>query len=350
MKESTPTPLQIPEIALSIVSHLDPPTILSIRLVSVPINTLILTHQKSISRSVTQRQFSSIIDCRPPDIDCLQKNFHLRTLIRLPKAYELARRANRHYECYVDAGRNKVKGKEITVIKPTSLYSTFLARCARAILMIWTLNDIRRHLEQSEPLPSYISPPSLPSRREKLGRLFSRMTNNKSKLNSVSLTPAEVNAQAISLYITILAPRSRSEVQRHLSAFDAARQTYLDSLSRDHYIDLVWVQDFLLKGLANNPPFHRQLRRIDEEMIFALQQSPGFLLSMGSSDQCERSWAWNLAREVVRLRQNEFLIAEWARIIPFPPVEDGLGEEAERAKGELTRGDWRHGGDAALAM
>lgn len=49
MKETTPKLLQIPEIALSIIINLDPSTLLSIRLVSLPINTLIQSAGQSLS-------------------------------------------------------------------------------------------------------------------------------------------------------------------------------------------------------------------------------------------------------------------------------------------------------------
>lgn len=344
MKETTPKLLQIPEIALSIIINLDPSTLLSIRLVSLPINTLILTYQKSISRSIAQRHFSTDIDWCPPDIDCLQKNFHLKTLIRLPKAVELARRANKNLECYADAGPTKLKAKryaEATGLRPTSLYPAFLGRCARAILIIGTVNDIREHLDQSKPLPSYISSPPPPNRRERLRRLFSRMKNVTSKNNSASLSPAEANAQAISTHIDTIVPRSKFEVQSRLSVFDAARETYLNSLSRDHRIDLVWVQEYLFIGLGRGTrgrPSHHGTR---EELGCAMKQSPGLMLSMCSDDQRVRDWAWNLAGKVVHARQSDVWIDDRERIIPFPPGEEGWGEEARRAKRELTKGDWR---------
>ena len=346
MKEATPNLLQVPELALCIISHLDPPTIPSMRLVSFAINNLILTHQRSISRCIAQRQFSTDIDWPPPDISCLDRNYHLRIICRLPKADTLARRANKNLECHVEGGRTKIKGKwhaEATVIKPASSYPAFLGRCTRAILIIWTLNDIRRHFYQPEPLPRYIPPPPPPTRQERVKRLFSRIKKVPSKLESApasaSRSPIGTNAQNLSRYISFLAPRSEDEVKEHLSAFDAARQTYLKSLSRNHLIDLVWVQDYLFIGLARNP---RSRRTTQEQLVFLLQQGPDFILSWCSSDQWERGWALDLVQAVVHARQSEFSLDEWGRIIPFVPEEDGLAEEAQRAKGELTRGDWRN--------
>ena len=351
MKETTPTPLQIPEIALGIISHLDPPTILSIRLVSFPISTLILNHQKSISRSIAQRDFSTDTDWCLPDTDCLQKNFHLKTLTRLPKAVELARRANKNLECYADAGRVNTKGKrraETTLLKPTSLYPAFLGRCASAFLIIWTLNDISRHVDQSEPLPIYTSKPSPLNHRERFGRLFSRITDFTSKPSSASPSPAEVNAQAISTYINTIVPRSESEVRSRLSKFDSVRKTYINSLSRDHRIDLVWVQQYLFIGLARGTRGQRGHYGASEDVGFALQQGPGLMLSLCSDDQRERDWAWGLAGKVVHARKSDLWIDEWERIIPFPPGEEGWGEEARRAKEALTKGDWRDRGGAVL--
>ena len=62
-----------------------------------------------------------------------------------------------------------------------------------------------------------------------------------------------------------------------------------------------------------------------EELGFALQQSPGLMLSVSSDDQSERDWAWKLAGEVVHARQGEFLIDEWKKIISY------LREEGQAA-------------------
>ena len=343
MKDTTtPTPLQIPEIAISIFAHLDPPTVLSIRLVSFPINTLILTHQRSISRSIAQRQFLTDIDWPPPDLDCLQKNFPLKTLTRLPKAYTLARRANTNFDCYAVAGRVKKpwRRSHVEIIKATPLYPTFLGRCARAILIIWTLNDIRQSLDGSEPLPSY-TPPSPPSRHERLGRLLSRMTMLSFKSDSASAPPVDANARTLSLYMSTLKPKSKPEFQEYFSALEAARQTYLISLPRSHRIDLVWVQNYLFLGLV------RLIK--DGDVTFALHQGSGFMLSFSSDDQCEKVWAQTLARNVVGARGFAFNYDEWERTLPlFFNKEEGLGDEVRRAKAELTRGDWRNRGEAAF--
>ena len=347
-KKPTLTALHIPEIVLLILSHLDPSTILLIRLVSSSINTLILTHQRSISITVAQRQFSIIItDCRPPNIDSLQKNFHLKTIARLPKAYELARRTNSQLECTV-INRETVKGRETSFSRPTISYPTFIARCARAILTIWVIGDIRRHITQPEPLPAYIP---LFGQREKSAGLLSRMTYGVSRNICKPPVSSKINRQAISRCIETLAPKSTSEIESQLTIFDSARTTYLDSLSRDCRLDLVWVQNNIFTGL------HITRRRCNstspEELAFALQQSPNFLLSLTSKDVNEWVWAARLVREITRHKETEFLTDhvkigdEWARMIPVPPVENDIIEEAERVKGELTRGDWRHGNSAA---
>ena len=53
-----------------------------------------------------------------------------------------------------------------------------------------------------------------------------------------------------------------------------------------------------------------------------------------------------LARAVIHAREGEFALDEWERVLPFFPGEAGLEEEVRRAKGELTRGDWRDRGEA----
>ena len=341
------TPLQIPEIALIIIGHLDPPTTLSIRLVSSRINALILSDQRSISRSIAQRHYSIDIDWPPPDVDGLQQNFHLRTLTRLPKAYKLARRANTQYECHVEtiSFAKKTCG---TVMKPTPSYAAFLARCTRAILTIWTLNDIRQNLAEAGPLPSYVSPSPSPSpfhRQGVLGRFFSRMTATSSEPGSASLSPAEANAQNITLYIASLRSKSLLEFYEWPPAFSAARQTYLQSIPRDHLIDLSWVKEYLYHGL----PWDTRSRQGSRyyEKLYALQQSPNFILSLCSDDKCEKAWAWSLVRKVFELSQNgppiDFF-RQWETHL-MPLLEDShLSGEAQMAKAELTRGDWRHGG------
>ena len=348
-RETTLKALHIPEIVLLILSHLDSSTILLIRLVSSSINTLILTHQRSISITLAQRQFSIIItDPHPPNINSLKTNFHLKTIARLPKAYELARRTNSQLECTVDISREAVKGREQSLIRPTISYPTFIARCARAILTIWFIGDIRRHITQPEYLPAYIP---LFRRREKRVRLLSRMTYGLSRIICKPPVSSQINRQAISQCIETLATKSTSEIKSQLIIFDSARTTYLDSLSRDCRLDLVWVQDYLFAGLAITRRRYNRTSR--EELAFALQQSPNFLLSLSSRDPNEWSWASHLVIEMTRLKESEFLTHhvksedDWARIIPFPPVEKDMVEEAKRVKEELTRGDWRHGNSAA---
>lgn len=221
MTESTIAPLHIPEIALSIFSYLDPPAILAIRLVSSSINSLILTHQKFLSKSVAARCFSQTIDWYPPDIDCLPDNFHLKTLTRLPKAFELARRANTNCECHIETAcltRRGRRRKRRICFKPSPSLPAFLARCARAILIIWVLNDIRQHCEPYQPLPTYIPPHPTSRGLLRLGRLFSRLKSFTSKPSSFV---ADANARSIWLYLNNLAPEPESEVQSCLSTFDA---------------------------------------------------------------------------------------------------------------------------------
>ena len=327
-EKPAPTPLQIPEIALSIIDHLDPPTILIFRRVSFRINALI-----------SQRHFLTTISCHPPEIDGLRENFHLKTLVRIPKAYELAGRANRYCDCYVEAGREGRLGEEFPIMKPGPLYSAFLARCTRAILIIWTLNDIRRHLNPIKPLPILTFIPS--GCQQRIGwRLLSRISPS----FSAPLTVDYLNDQAISLYLDTLVTQSQSEFQRYSSAFDAARQAYLNSLSREHLIDLVWVQSYLFIGLARNDQGRSGYWSTDVEMAFALQQKPDFVLSLGSRVRCERDLAWKLVRRVAHAKKSEFSIDELGNIVPFFPMDDSLYIEAKKAKEELTIGDWRHVG------
>ena len=329
-KEPKPTltALNMPEIALLVLSHLDPSTILLIRLVSSSINTLILTHQRSISITVAQRQFSIIVtDFNSPDIGGLQENFHLKTIARLPKAYEMARRANS--QC----GRTAEIVPEISEAgKPTTSYPAFIARCARAILTIWVIGDIRRHITRPKLLPTYIP---LLSRREKCARHLSRKTTGKPPFVS------QTNRRAISQYIETLAPDFPTETQSQLAIFDDTRQTYLNSLPLDRRLDLVGVQHYLFLALAMVGL--RYVNTSREQRAFALQQSPNFLLLLSSRDPDEWGWASRLMIEVTCHKVSGYLTREiksekqGARVIPIPLVEKDMIEESKRVKEGLTR-------------
>ena len=342
MQEATPTPLQIPEIALIIISHLDPPTILSLRYVSFSINTLILRHQKSISKAVIEHHLPEI-DWHPPELDYLSSNYHLKTLTRLPKAYHIAHRANKNCECMKETSlieRKGLKRRKVFIFKRTASYPAFLARCARSILILWTLNDIRRHIDQSEPFPRYIPPPPAPSKWKKVRGLFSRITNITSRVDAVSPPPVDPNVDALSVYVNSLASRSESQVQKNLSEFDPLGRTYLDSIPRSHGIDLLWVQTYLVLGM---PMGTHQRRAGFEEKCFVLQQGPSFLLSCCSKDPSERLWALSLTLKVCQKRLHDFWLEEWDLDGIWYFMKGDSYEEAERAKDELTRGDWRHG-------
>ena len=327
-KAPTLTALHIPEIMLLILSRLDPSTILLIRLVSSSINTLILTHQRSVSITVAQRHFPIIItDCHPPNIDSLQKNFHLKTIARLPEAYEMARRINSQF------GRTAgIFPETVEAGKPTTSYLAFIARCARAILTIWVIGDIRRHITRPEPLPTYIR---LLGRREKCVRHLSRRTTGNPPFVS------QTNRRVISQYIETLAPEFPAQIQSQLAIFDAARKTYLDSLPLDRRLDLVGVQHYLFVGLAIIGRGYISTSR--EQLAFALQQSPNFLLLLSSRDPDEWRWASFLITEVTCHKVSKYLTREiksekeWARAISFPLVKKDMIEEAKRVKGELTR-------------
>ena len=282
-KELSRTALNIPEIALLVLSHLDPSSILLIRLVFSSFNTLILTHQRSISITVAKRHFSIIVtDFHPPDNDDLQENFHLKTIARPPKAYEMARRANS--QC----GRTaEIVPETVKAGRPTTSYTAFIARCARAILTIWVIGNIRQHITRPKPLPTYIP---LLSRREKCVRHLSRKTTGKPPFVS------QTNRRAISQYIETLAPEVPTEIQSPLAIFDAARKTYLESLPLDRRLDLVGVQHYLFVGLAMLGPRYISTRR--EQRAFALRKSPNFLLLLSSRDPDEWGWASQLIIEV----------------------------------------------------
>ena len=336
-----PSLLGIADIALLIISHLDPSTILSIRLVSRQINALILTHQKSLSKSVFSSFFAEPIAWHPPEIDSLPENFHLKILTRLPKAETLARRANKNFDCHIETRTEE--DQKVPRLKPLSSYPAFIARCTRAIMILWTLNDIRYHIDPSRPLPTYVSPPPSPpsSCPEMLRRLLTRLTAALSNTASTSPAPVDANALAISHYTTNLQPRPSPDSQIYRSTLSAKRM-YFQSLPRGHRTDLIWVLEYLRAGL---PRSTRRNRVSDFETFFALHQGPTFLLSWSSSDKEERAWARNLAREVVHTRQNsdDCLPSDWDRVIPWRPGEmEDLFEDAWKAKYELAKDDWRH--------
>ena len=325
------SPLQIPELAIIILAHLDASTILSLRLVSSTLNTLILTYQKSITLSVASHLSPiPIIPLDPPAIAHLQSNFHLKTLTRLPKAYELARRANkRNYDCHFEERCLRRRGitkrrTEIIVLKPTASYPLFIARCAGAILTIWILNDIRQYIDQVKPSPVYIPPP-LHRQRKFLG-LFPLIKNLTSRPYTGSFTPGDANYQAHIDWVRDLHPPHRTASTSHTNA-------YLSTLPRSHRIDLLWVLQHLRTAF---PGFLSHF-----ESLFALQQNANIILSWTSLDRRERAWAqsMSIACQVTYLEGG---FEAWERGWPFGAKDAELQEEAVKAKGILTRGDWRH--------
>ena len=248
------------------------------------------------------------------------------------------------------ASKKGVRRASTWAFRPTPLCPTFLTRCASTILIIWALNDIRLYLDPPEPLPRYTPPPPPPSSRRRLGRLFSRMTNITSVVDSPSASPLDANAQSGSLllYIKKLALRTLSGLQWHLSTFDSTTNVSKLAISKPSRRPGMGSEvSYLLIGLSRTSLCGRHSNHhTDLEAAFALQQSPAFLLSLVSAAQCERNWAWRLARRVDYARQSENSFDKWARIIPYLPMEEDLDEEAERAQADLIRGDWRHRGQS----
>ena len=272
-----------------------------------------MTHQKPISRS--------IVDWHPPNIACDHGNYNLKRLSHFSKAYELAEHADKHLERHADAERVKERGQRRAstwAFRPTPLCPTFLTRCASTILIIWALNDIRLYLDPPEPLPRYTPPPPPPSSRRRLGRLFSRMTNITSVVDSPSASPLDANAQSGSflLYIKKLALRILSELQWHLSTFDSTTNVSKLAISKPSRRPGMGSEvSYLLIGLSRTSRCGRHSNHhTDLEAALALQQSPAFLLSLVSAAQCERNWAWRLARRVDYARQSENSFDKWARI------------------------------------
>lgn len=299
-----PDALHIPDVVLHILAHVDAPTLLSLRLVSSFLNSIIDTHQHTVCKSILWRDFAIDLDFCPPAMRDRSKYHHLRTSLRARKAQALASDAIAKKDFWFDCQ------EEGSISDPG--YYVLVAHCTRGILIIWTLNDIQELVCPSHRLPTYISTSthSLVSdttsrHHRRFGSLY-RLLVRKIKISSAFNPKREdftTESGVADLSNLTLAPTINIEAETYLGKVRSAQYQYLRTLDRTTRIDFELEQEDLLTlvpryfemccldslGPTNE---HVLLRR----RFFALQQVPRFILSVVSTNEEERKWAWDVVK------------------------------------------------------
>ena len=347
-----PDALHIPDIILHILAHVDAPTLLSLRLVSASLNSIILTHQRTVCKSILWRDFATDLDLCPPATRDLPKCYCLRTSLRAQKAQALASDAIVKNNFWFDCQQGES-------INDPGFY-VLVARCTRGILIIWTLNDIHWRVWPSHRVPTYI-PVSLlssvsdttsrPHRRfGSLYRLLKRKIKMFSAFNSKreDLTTESGVADPSSL---TLAPRTTIEAETYLGKVKSAQYQYLQMLDRAARIDFELAQENLFSMMPKyfemccfdslGPNIEHGVLR---KNFLALQQIPRLMLSVVSTDEQERSWAYDVVRTASATRISVQEIEDYDSM-PFDFEEQGeskdmrdeIIQEARRVRVAATR-------------
>ena len=321
-----PDALHIPDVVLHILAHVDAPTLLSLRLVSASLNSIILTHQRTVCKSILWRDFAIYIDLCPPAVRDPSKHYYIRTSLRAQKAQTLVSKAIVNKNFWFDL---QERG---SISDPW--YHVLVARCIRGILIIWILNDIRERVCPSHQLPTYIptsthdsfsdttSPPHRPS-----GRLYRHLVG-KIKIFSKSVAKITTKVEDSS--------KESWEAETYLGKVRSAHYQYLRTLDRTSRIDFELAQEDLLTlipryfdiccsdelGPTNE---HVVLRR----NFFAVQQVPRFMLSVVSTDAKERDWAWDVVK-IASARRGSVQEIKDHGAMPFEFEEQGESKSLRR--------------------
>ncbi|MCJ1475100.1 hypothetical protein MMC13_003760 [Lambiella insularis] len=314
--------LQLPDILLIILSLLDPPTLLSFRLTSPRINSIITTHQRSICNSIASHTHSTNLDFLPsPDSPALLlhlQNLHIKALLRIPRAKLLAARAVTHSD--------PIYGPRETDPSDDGLR----AHCTRGILVFWALVDIQQSVSPNKgSVPRYV--PGLPAavvpaskRRGIVARLF-RTRKREPATNAAAgpVTAATCVSPALDTIETPSSPdadrtfpTSASAVTQRFATIKAAQQPFVSLLSRPTRVDLElaqgylhWLMPFDLGGCFGGPSLTYKEQCWWKES-WALRQGPAFLLAVCSADAGERSWALDRMEQEWKGRRRAVVEAE----------------------------------------
>ena len=273
-------------------------------------------------------------------------NFHLKALLRLPKAHLLAIRAvaKSDYVSLVGIPENHSIGNEVR------------ARCARGILIFWALVDIQqsvcppssrsslKYTPAPAPAPvltvrsknhprqrrqgivmrllrplsrkSTLDPPSMPSIPAKVASTAQDITTDSKSTtqNALNGVPAQTSISA-------------SDTKRRLEAIKTAQEPFVVLLSRTARVDLElaqgylhWLMPFDMSGCFGGPSLEYKERCWWKES-WALRQGPAFILSICSRDEKERAWALRRMEEEWKARTKDVIEVE--RTTPIFLFRDG---------------------------
>lgn len=347
-----PDALQIPDVVLHILAHVNAPTLLSLRLVSSSLNSIIVTHQRTICKSIICN-FGKDIDLCRPAVRESSKYYHLRLTVRARKAKALASDAIARKDFF--DGRRMRQSRD-------PWYHYLVAHCMRGILVVWNLSDIQEHVGPFYRLPTYVPTPphsSVSSRPHSRSGRLSRFLADKIRIFSASAaanTPKPENSTRVSkvpdLSIMTLAPRTTIEVENRLGKIRSAQRQYLRTLDRISRVDFELAQQYIMTLMPRCRDVCHcsdSIGPTDDPMVlrrrsFALQQVPRFMLSVLSTDLEEKRWAWVIVNTVSAGRG---LLPEMKShtVTPFDFEDQGeskhererFGQEARRIRSVALR-------------
>lgn len=214
---------------------------------SPPLNSITVTHERTVCKSIICNFGKDLDLCRPPVCES-SKNYHLRLTVRARKAKALASDAIARKDFFFDCRRMSQSRDP--------WYHYLVAHCMRGILVLWNLSDIQEHVGPFYRLPTYVPTPthsSVSSRpHSRSGRLY-RFLADKVRIFSASAaanTPKPENSTMISkapdLSIVTLAPRTFIEVKDRLGKIRSAQCQYLRTLDRTSRADFELEQQYIL--------------------------------------------------------------------------------------------------------
>lgn len=299
------TPLQTPDILLLILSFLSPHTLLSFRLTSPLINSLIITHQKSICSAIASHTY-----CTPltflPSSSLLHHldNLHLRSLVRLPRARLLAARA---------IAKDAALGDGTYSAGEPYPFDEELRRCTRGILVFWALVDIQRSVSPDPNPPAHYIPgeapaatvdatATAPKRRGVVARLFRHRSRGSTATQTLAapdtlgpLRPTPDNPAAHGP----AAPSAATVITQRFATIKAAQAPFVALLTRSTRVDLELAQGYLHTLVPSHEGEYVGLKFLGLAFqehcwwkeSWALRQGPAFVLAASSGVAAERRWA-----------------------------------------------------------
>ncbi|MCJ1284173.1 hypothetical protein MMC26_003504 [Xylographa opegraphella] len=319
--------VQIPDILILILSFLDPTTLASFRRTSLPINSVIIAHQRLICNSIALHTYSISLDFLPSPkflpFSSGLRYLHFNALWRIPRVLLLADRA--------------VNG---SASKDSPTHEDTQARCTRGLLVFWALIDIQESVSpQQVPVSNFgleqsVAPRPVPTRWKQAAHLFSPRTWV-STLRSPSIDPHAItppvqtaNTSPVKFEdsrCTSWVP-SAAAVARRFADVKAAQAPFVALLARPTRIDLEVAQGFLHSLMPNtnfgsqpNSPLYLAQHCWWRES-WALRQGPAFMIAVSSTDARERAWTNRKMEQEFMARSRD--VVEVERTTPIFLFED----------------------------